>query len=107
MKVTINRNFCGHPPASCEACFGEFLRRGDVPDRSCIVDVIDDGRPEVTASIISGKYQGTLVVDGTNREAIIREGWTKFANLPPEAYDIVAPHGDDIHRMLREQQASK
>jgi hypothetical protein len=103
MQVTINRNFCGHPPASCEACFGEFLRKGDVPDRSCIVDVVEDGKPEVTATIISGKYRGLLVVDQTNRNAIIQEGWMKFANLPSEAYDILPPHGEDVRRMIREQ----
>jgi hypothetical protein len=104
MQVTINRNFCGHPPASCEACFGEFLRKGAVPDRGCIVDVQDDGKPEVIATIVSGKYRGTLVVDDQNRDAIIAEGWMKFANLPPEAFDIVPPHGDDVRRMIREQE---
>lgn len=103
MKVTINRNFCGHRPASCEACFAEFLRKGDVPDRSCIVDVSDDGKAEITATIISGNYRGSLVVDQSNRDAIMQEGWIKFANLPPEALDIVPPHGDDIRRMIREQ----
>ena len=103
MQVTINRNFCGHAPAGCEECFSQFLRKGAVPDRACIVNVIDDGNPEVTATIISGKYSGTLVVDANNREAIIQEGWIKFANLPPEALDILPPHGDDVRRMIREQ----
>lgn len=104
MQVTINRNFCGHAPAGCEECFGQFLRKGAVPDRSCIVDVTEDGKEQVTTTIISGKYRGTLVVDATNRDAIIQEGWIKFAGMPPEAFDIVPPHGDEIRRMLRDQQ---
>jgi hypothetical protein len=67
------------------------------------VEVSDDGQPAVTATIISGKYRGTLVVDQANREAVIQEGWIKFAGLPSEAFDIVPPHGDEIRRMLREQ----
>ena len=74
MQVTINRNFCGHRPNACEVCFAEFLRKGDAPDRACIVDVVEDGKPEVVTTIISGKYIGTLVVDATNRDAIISEG---------------------------------
>lgn len=107
MQVTINRNFCGHAPAGCEECFSQFLRKGAVPDRACIVDVVDDGRDEVTTTIISGKYRGTLVVDQSNRDAIIQEGWIKYANLPPEALDILPPHGDDIRRMLRENEEKK
>lgn len=103
MQVTINRNFCGHAPAGCEECFGQFLRKGAVPDRSCIVDVADDGKSEVTTTIISGKYRGTLVVNDSNRDAIIQEGWIKFAGLPAEAFDIIPPRGDEIRRMLREQ----
>ena len=70
MQITINRNFCGHAPAGCEECFSQFLRKGAVPDRGCIMDVVEDGQPAVTAIIISGKYRGTLVVDATNRDAI-------------------------------------
>ncbi len=107
MKVTIDRNFCGHHPAACEQCFGEFLRHDAVPDRGCITKVEDDGRPEVLVQIISGKYAASLVVTDENREQIIYDGWMKFANLPPEAFDIVPPHGEDIRRMLHEQEAAE
>ncbi len=103
MKVIINRNMCGHHPASCEKCFGEFLRRGDVPDRGCIVDVQDDGQKDLTAIVTSGKYTGTLVVNDQNREEVIYDGYIKFMDLPAEAFEIVPPHGEDIRRMLREQ----
>jgi hypothetical protein len=105
MKVTINRNYCGHHPAACEQCFGEFLRHGEVPDRSCITNIEDDGQPEVQVEITSGQYTATLVVNDQNREEVIYDGFMKFVNLPPEAYEIVPPHGDDIRRMLAEQEA--
>ncbi len=44
MRVIINRNLCGHHPAGCEKCFGEFLLKGAVPDRGCILDIVDDGK---------------------------------------------------------------
>ncbi len=107
MKVTINRNHCGHHPASCEICFGEFLRHGAVPDRGCITNVEDDGRPEVLVQITSGNYTTTLTVDDKNREEVIYDGYIKFLDLPPEAFDIVPPHGEDIRRMLREQEENR
>ncbi len=104
MKVTLNRNMCGHHPAACEQCFGEFLRRGTAPDRGCITDFVDDGRPEMIATIKSGNYFGTLVITDENREEIIYDGWMKFVRMPPEAFDIVPPHAAEIRRMLREQE---
>ncbi len=104
MKVAIDRNFCGHHASGCEQCFGEFLRHGAVPDLGCITKVEDDGGPEVLVQITSGKYTTTLVVNDKNREQVIYDGWMKFANLPPEAFEIVPPHGADIRRMLHEQE---
>ena len=84
MQLTINRNKCGHHPAACEQCFGEFLRNGTRPARGCFTEIVDDGRPEIIARIQSGDHFGTLVVTEENREAIIYEGWMKYVQLPPE-----------------------
>jgi hypothetical protein len=102
MRVIVNRNLCGHHPAGCEQCFGEFLRKGAVPDRNCTLDVIDDGKPEVTAVITSGAYTTTLVVTDENREEIIYDGYMKFVDLPFEAFEIQPPNGDEIRHILRE-----
>ncbi len=96
MQVTIDRDVCGHHPAACEGCFGEFLRRGTVPDRGCINNLIDDGCPEITVRIKSGKYFGTLVITDENREEIIYHGWMQFAQLPPEALEGSAPPQKEI-----------
>lgn len=106
MKVTIDRNSCGHHPAACEQCFGEFLRRGSVPDRACVTEIVDDGRPEIVAIIKSGNYYGTLTITEENREEIIYDGWMKFVKMPPEAFEIVPPHGADIRRAQHERDGS-
>jgi hypothetical protein len=54
------------------------------------------------ALFTSGKYTSSLVVTDENREQIIYDGWIKFANLPPEAFEIVPPHGSDVRRMVHE-----
>lgn len=100
MKVIINRNLCGHPPFACEKCFGEFLRKGAYPDRSCMIDVIDDGNPEVTAEITSGEHTRTLVVTDDIREQVIYDGYMKFADFPFEAIDIQPPDGNEIRRII-------
>ncbi len=84
MRLTVNRSTCAHHPAACEQCFGEFLRHGTLPERGCLTDFVDDGRPEITARIQLGDSFGTLVVTDENREAIIYEGWMKFVQLHPE-----------------------
>jgi hypothetical protein len=96
MRVTIDRNQCGSWAPACEECFGVFVAHGYAPDRACIVDVQDDGSETLSAVIRSGPYVGTLIVTPDNREAVIREGWRKFATLPDEAFYIKPPRGDDL-----------
>ncbi len=104
MRVTVNRNLCGHHPAACEQCFGEFLRHGGVPDRPCITSAVDDGRPEMNVRIESGDFFGTLVVTEENLERVIYDGWMKFVQMPSEAFDIKPPHGEEIRRWMKEQE---
>ncbi len=96
MKVTIDRNMCGSWMPACEECFGVFLAHGNVPDRACIVDVVDDGSPVLDAVVRSGHFVGTLVISPQDRQAAIREGWRKFSTLPDEAFDIVQPRAEEI-----------
>lgn len=107
MRVIINRNLCGHPPFACEKCFGEFLRTGAYPDRGCMLDVIDDGSELVTAEITSGPYTRELVITDEIREEVIYDGYMKFADFPPDAFEIQPPHGEDIRRIEREYEEKK
>jgi hypothetical protein len=107
MKVIINRNLCGHPPFACETCFGDFLRTGAYPDRSCMIDVIDDGTEQVTAQITSGEYTRDLVITDDIREEVIYDGYMKFVDFPDEALDVRPPTGNELRKMLREYEAHK
>jgi hypothetical protein len=107
MRVIINRNLCGHPPFACEKCFGEFLRTGAYPDRSCMLDVVDDGVPEVTAVITSGAYTRELTITDDIREEVIYDGYMKFADFPDEAFDIRHPTGNEYRQILRDFEAQK
>lgn len=104
MRVIINRNLCGHPPFACEKCFGEFLLKGAYPDRSCMLDVIDDGKPEVTAVITSGPYTREVVITEDIREQVIYDGYMKFAGFPDDAFEIPQPDGNEIRRIIHEYQ---
>ena len=102
MRVTIDRNLCGSWAPACEECFSVFVSRDFALDRACITGAWEDGSEDVTAIIRSGSYVGTLKITPANREAVIREGWRAFANLPDEAFDIQPPHGDYIRAALRQ-----
>ncbi len=96
MRVTMDRNLCGSWAPACEECLGQFLAHGDRPDRACITDMADDGSETVSVVIHSGHFVGTLTVTPQNRQAVISEGWRKYASLPDEAFDIQPPHGEEI-----------
>ncbi len=106
MKVTLNRNFCGHHPSACEQCFGEYLRHG-VTDYPCVTGIEDDGKDELTVNmLLANGYKTTLVITEEMKEEIIYDGWMKFVNLPPEAFEVKVPHGEDIRRLLLENEAA-
>ena len=102
MRITIDRNLCGAWLPACEECFGVLVARGFPMDRACITGSWEDGSDDVTAVIRSGQYVGTLKVTPENRDAIICEGWPKFADLPQAAFDILPPHGDYVRTALRQ-----
>jgi hypothetical protein len=102
MRITIDRNLCGAWTPACEECFSVFVARGFPIDRACITGSWEDGSNDVTAVIRSGHYVGTLKITPENRDAIMCEGWPKFANLPDAAFDIQPPHGDYVRTTLRQ-----
>lgn len=98
MQVKIDRNLCGSWPPACEECFNMLIIRGYSPDRACITEVIEDGSEDLVATIRSGEHTATLTVTPQNREAVMREGWIKFASLPDEAFDIKPPRGEQLRK---------
>lgn len=83
MRVTINRALCGHHPTACEECFAQFLQSGEPPARGCIVEILDNGEPELIVKFVTGDQTGTLVVTRHNRDEVIFDGWMKYVRLLP------------------------
>ena len=86
MRLTLDRTHCAHHPTACEGCLAQFLQTGNLPDRGCLGNPVDDGNSEITLEIKSGPCSGTLVIDDTNREEIIYHGWMQFVRFPPQLF---------------------
>lgn len=95
MRVVMDRNQCGAWKPACEECFAMFVRNLST-DRACFVEVTDDASPDIHLLIRSGAYTSDMTITPENREAIQREGWIKFSDLPEEAFDIKPPRGEDV-----------
>jgi hypothetical protein len=102
MRVTIDRNLCGAWSPACEECFSVFVRRDFAMDRACITGAWDDGSEDVSVVVHSGQHTGTLKITLENREAIIREGWRAYIDLPDEAFEIQPPHGEYMRTAARQ-----
>lgn len=82
MKVWINRNVCGDNLATCESCFGQFVRTGQ-PDRYCIMRTEEDGQETLTVVLHTEDKTVTLVIPPEKREEVAYEGWTKYVPFEP------------------------
>lgn len=59
----------------CESCFSSFLEHGCYPDRSCITNVIDDGKAETTLILRYGDTEQVVLLTDEAREALAYGGW--------------------------------
>jgi hypothetical protein len=66
MKVILDRRSCKCWLGSCESCFaGNLVQEHFCP--ACLLDEIEDGRPELTVHILDrDQTEKTLVVDEDN-----------------------------------------
>ena len=65
MKIILDRRNCQCYDQSCETHFGWHFLRGEVTPVDCTVEVLDDGRQEVTFLILDK--------DGTDKELVVSE----------------------------------
>ncbi len=91
MELTLDRTHCAHHPTACEGCLAQYLQTGVLPERGCLGNPVEDGRPEITIRIKSGDCYGTLIITDENREEIIYHGWMQFAQLPAQLAGGPAP----------------
>ena len=65
MKIVLDRRSCNCYDQACESHFGWHFLREEVTPVDCTVEVVDDGRPEVTFVILDK--------DGTDKELVVNE----------------------------------
>jgi hypothetical protein len=80
MQITMIPGLCSneHQPTSgsfCEGCFASFLVHGCAPDRPCITNVVDDGKPETTIVLRYRGHQQAITIDDASRDLWAYGGW--------------------------------
>jgi hypothetical protein len=75
MKVVLDRRSCNCWDPACESHFGWHFLRAEMTPVDCVVEMVDDGRKELTFLIKDrdGKDK-TLVVTDQNR-ALVHDSW--------------------------------
>ena len=69
MKIILDRRSCNCYEPACEAHFGWHFLREEITPVDCTVDMVDDGRSEVTFLIKDRDGEDkTLVVNEENRD---------------------------------------
>lgn len=51
MRVILDRSNCIRWQGSCEACFANHLTKREFDTTDCVLDVEEDGRPEIVMKI--------------------------------------------------------
>jgi hypothetical protein len=80
VKVWIDRDTCDSNLATCETCFGQFLRTG-VPDRGCMLAWKDDGSEDITVHMRTEGVEHMIVVPAHMREIVAYEGWPQYVDF--------------------------
>jgi hypothetical protein len=84
MRMVINHDNCQHGGAFADRCLAATVRYPLGHERYCTALLEDDGKPELTVTLVFDGREHTLVLsDEEEREIVASEGWTAF--LQPEA----------------------
>ncbi len=84
MKITINHDTCQHGGAFADRCLAATIRNPLGHERYCTADVEDDGRPELTISLVLDGQAHTLILhNSAEREAAAADGWLAFVAPSP------------------------
>jgi hypothetical protein len=81
MKITLDRRNCDCWDAPCETHFGWHFLRDEITPIDCVLEVLDDGQPEITFFILDRDgLDKTLVVDESNRDEAFDSWLTAWEN---------------------------
>ena len=86
MRIVMDRDTCTTVLPACEECFATFLLRGCIPDRGCIVDVVEDDREETRLIIRYAGHEVEVLVTDQNRELLAIDGWTRYVDVAPDYF---------------------
>ena len=86
MKVTIDRNICSAALNACEHCFSFFAEHPMGVDRYCIIEQADDGKDELTLTLLTDGAERTVVLDDEKRQLVATEGWSSLVDFVPDFY---------------------
>jgi hypothetical protein len=83
MRIVINHDECRHGGAFADRCLAATLEHPLGHERYCTAAVEQDGRPELTVTLIAGGRQHTRVFrsEGERLEAAAL-GWPAFVDQP-------------------------
>lgn len=91
MKIVLDRRSCDCWEPACEAHFGWHFLREDVTPVDCTVEMMDDGKSEITFFIKDRDGDDKiLVVDETNRD-VAYDSWFQAYEDQQEAEQIENP----------------
>jgi hypothetical protein len=80
MRIVIDHDNCQHAGAFADRCLAATLLHPLGHERYCTAQVEQDGRAELTVTLVTGGERLTRVFRGVaEREAAAAEGWRAFA----------------------------
>jgi hypothetical protein len=89
MKIVLNRRGCNCYDQACETHFGWHFLREEIEPVDCTVEVVDDGREEVTFFILDK--------DGSDKELVVnKDNWAVAYDSWRQAWEQQQPGADSV-----------
>ncbi len=80
MKITIDHTACKHGGAFADRCLAATIRNPLGHERTCMAQMEDDGRPELTVTLMIDGQQHTIVLHNEAEQILAAsDGWVAFA----------------------------
>ena len=86
MKIVLDRRSCNCYEPACESHFGWHFLREEITPIDCVLEMIDDGKPERTFYILDRDgIDKTLVVDPENQPVAYNSWLQAWEQQQPKA----------------------
>jgi hypothetical protein len=85
MRIRIDHDQCQHGGDFADRCLAATLRNPLGHERYCSAHLEDDGKPELTVTLVFDGQEHTLILrDPRQVELVASEGWPAFLRGSPE-----------------------